>query len=282
LRCLEAKCSSKVQQLLAGTSPTEGWLSVAEAAERLGISVQRVRQLLHAGELDGRKGPGGWIVAENAVRTREQTPPAAGRPLSSHMAWLVVAQLLAADSRPESGADLELDRRDRYRLRHLVAHRGIERDWAFWLSRRANVAHYWVHPGVIESVLNDQRVSVSGAGVAAAAGAEIAGGDVSDLYLSSEALPGVIDDYGLQSDPAGQLQIHLWRPGSGAEFVLRPGEPVPVALAALDLLSAPDSRARHWARTFIQQNAEDMPILSIERRVSVQSGPEETQGRQVR
>ena len=123
---------------------------------------------------------------------------------------------------------------------------------------------------------------LSGAGVAAAAGAEIAGGDVSDLYLSSEAFPGVIDDYGLQSDPAGQLQIHLWRPGLGAEYVLRPGRPVPVVLAALDLLSAPDSRARHWARTLIQQNAEGMPILSPERGVSVRPGPIEKQGRQVR
>jgi excisionase family DNA binding protein len=150
----------------------EGWLSVAEAAQRLGISVQRVRQLLHAGELDGRKGPGGWIVAENAVRTREQAPPAAGRPLSSHMAWLVVAQLLAADSRPESGVDLDPDRRDRYRLRNLLIHRGLERDWAFWRTHRADVAQYWVHPGVIQSVLNDARISVSGAGVEAAAGGD--------------------------------------------------------------------------------------------------------------
>ena len=260
----------------------DGWLSVAEAAERLSISVQRVRQLLHAGELDGRKGPGGWVVAENAVRAREQAPPAAGRPLSSHMAWLVVAQLLSADSRPESGVDLEPDRRDRYRLRHLLANRGLERDWALWLSRRADVAHYWVHPGVVQSVLNDPRVSVSGAGVAAAAGAEIAGGDVSDLYLSSEALPGVINDYGLESDPAGQLQIHLWRPGSGAEFVLRPGKPVPVILAALDLLSAPDSRPRHWANAYIQQKIEGMPILLTKRHLNAHSRPEEKQGGRVR
>jgi hypothetical protein len=45
----------------------EGWLNVAEAVERLGISVQRV-QRLKAGALDGRKGPGGWIVVENADR----------------------------------------------------------------------------------------------------------------------------------------------------------------------------------------------------------------------
>jgi hypothetical protein len=68
------------------------------------------------------------------------------------------------------------------------------------------VAQYWVHPGVIQSVLNDRRISVSGAGVAAASGAEIVGGDVSDLYLSSEAAAGIIDDYGLQPDPAGQLR----------------------------------------------------------------------------
>jgi len=97
------------------------------------------------------------------------------------MAWLVVAQLLAANSRRESGVDLEPDRRDRYRLRQLLAHRSPERDWAFWLSRRADVAHYWVHPGVIQSVLDDPRVGLSGAGVAAAAGAEIVGGDLSDL-----------------------------------------------------------------------------------------------------
>jgi excisionase family DNA binding protein len=260
----------------------EGWLSVAEAAERLGISVQRVRQLLHAGELDGRKGPGGWIVAENAVRRREQAPPAAGRPLSSHMAWLVVAQLLAADRGPESGVDLDPDRRDRYRLRNLLVHRGHERDWANWLSRRADVAQYWVHPGVIQSVLNDERISVSGAGVAAAAGAEIVGGDVSDLYLSSEAVSGVIDDCGLQSDPAGHLRIHLWRPGSGAENVLRPGKPVPVILAALDLLSAPDSRARHWASAYLQQKMEGMPILRTRRRVGPHSGPVVTQDGRVR
>ena len=150
----------------------------------------------------------------------------------------------------------------------LLIHRGLERDWAFWLSRRADVAQHWVHPGVIQSVLTDERISVSGAGVAAAAGAEIVGGDVSDLYLSSEAVSRVIDDYGLQSDPAGQLLIHLWRPGSGAEYVLRPGKPVPVILAALDLLSAPDSRARHWANASIKQKMEGMPILLTKRHLS--------------
>ena len=67
-----------LRNIVMDTGPViEDWLSVAEAAARLGISAQRVRQLLHAGELDGRKGPGGWVVAENAVRARELAPPAA-------------------------------------------------------------------------------------------------------------------------------------------------------------------------------------------------------------
>jgi len=39
-------------------------------------------------------------------------------------------------------------------------------------SLSADVAQYWVHPGVIQSVLNDARISVSGAGVEAAAGGD--------------------------------------------------------------------------------------------------------------
>ena len=68
--------------------------------------------------------------------------------------------------------DLDPDRRDRYRLRNLLIHRGLERDGAFWRTHRADVAQYWVHPGVIQSVLNDARISVSGAGVEAAAGGD--------------------------------------------------------------------------------------------------------------
>ena len=243
----------------------EGRLSVAEAAQRLDISVQRVRQLLHAGELDGRKGPGGWIVADNAVRAREQALPGVGRPLSPRMAWLVVAQLLAADSRSESAVEMDSDRRERHRLRNLLGHRGPERDWANWLSRRAEVARYWVHPGMRQPVLSDARISVSGAGAAASVGAEIVGGDVSDLYVSSDDISGVIRDYGLHADPAGQLRVHLWRAGVGAEYILRPGESAPVILAALDLLSAPDSRARRWAHERIQQNMEGVPILRTQR-----------------
>jgi peptidoglycan/LPS O-acetylase OafA/YrhL len=37
--------------------------------------------------------------------------------------------------------DLDPDRRDRYRLRNLLIHRGLERDWAFWRTHRADVAH---------------------------------------------------------------------------------------------------------------------------------------------
>lgn len=258
----------------------EGWLGVGEAATQLSISVQRVRQLLHAGELDGRKGPGGWIVADNSVRARKEAPRAAGRPLSSRMAWLVIVQLLAADSLPDSAVELESDRRERHRLRNLLVHGGLDRDWDIWLAHRADVAQYWVHPGLIQSVLTDKRISVSGASVAAAAGAEIAGGEVSDLYLSNEHHADVVRDYGLSPDPAGQLRIHLWRPDSGAEYILRPGSPAPVIIAALDLLGAPDSRARHWARTRIDQDLPRMPILSSQGHSGTDSMPDQIhQGR---
>lgn len=249
----------------------EGWLSVAEAALRLDISVQRVRQLVHAGQLDAAKGPGGWLVADNAVRARERALPGSGRPLSPRMAWLVVAQLLASGSASESALTRDSDRRERHRLRNLLEHRDLEPDWANWLSRRAEVARYWVHPGSLERVLSDARISVSGAGVAASVGAEVVGGDLSDLYVSSEDISGVIRDYGLHPDPSGQLGVHRWRPASGAGYILRPGESAPVILAALDLLNAPDSRARHWARQRIQQSVQSMPTLRSQLRLNTRS-----------
>jgi excisionase family DNA binding protein len=45
------------------------FFSVAEAADFLGVTGGRVRQLLLAGELDGHKlGKSGWAIPENALR----------------------------------------------------------------------------------------------------------------------------------------------------------------------------------------------------------------------
>ena len=66
--------------------------SSRDAAEELGLSAQRVRALAGAGRLKARKVGSRWLV-EPVASDRE---PRAGRPLSSAIAWAILAQLSGA------------------------------------------------------------------------------------------------------------------------------------------------------------------------------------------
>lgn len=51
-----------------------------EAAKALGVSPRRVKALLAAGLLDGRRFSGVWIVTRESVERRKEENPKAGRP----------------------------------------------------------------------------------------------------------------------------------------------------------------------------------------------------------
>src|SRR5690606_12205486 len=62
-----------------------GEITVAEAADRLGVSPSRVRALVGAGSLPGRKVGGLWLLEEDAVDAAGRDPRRSGRPLSPRM-----------------------------------------------------------------------------------------------------------------------------------------------------------------------------------------------------
>lgn len=66
--------------------------SSKDAAEALGVSTQRIRALAHAGRLKAHKVGSRWIV-EPALDKRE---PRSGRPVSSVVAWAILAELSGA------------------------------------------------------------------------------------------------------------------------------------------------------------------------------------------
>lgn len=63
----------------------------AEAARTLGLSFQRVRVLVSAGEMPGRKVAGRWFVDRSAVERRGRNPKLSGRPNSSAHVWGLIA-----------------------------------------------------------------------------------------------------------------------------------------------------------------------------------------------
>ncbi|MCL2611814.1 MAG: helix-turn-helix domain-containing protein [Nocardioidaceae bacterium] len=67
-----------------------GSVSVAQAAERLGVSVPRVHQRIADGSLAAERIGSQWVVDERSLlRVQERSKP--GRPLSQHSAWAVIA-----------------------------------------------------------------------------------------------------------------------------------------------------------------------------------------------
>ena len=64
---------------LKETKPRDEWISVAEAAEILGVHRNRVLQLVNEGALDAHKVGQRWNISKASVESRAANPPKAGR-----------------------------------------------------------------------------------------------------------------------------------------------------------------------------------------------------------
>jgi excisionase family DNA binding protein len=232
-------------------------LSVSEAAERLGVSSQRVRQLIKDGRLSARRSSAGWFVSGQAVADRAESAPH-GRPARPRTAWAVLDLLAAAValSPGEVAGVSEASRviADR-RLRHYVLHllsaipdpfEDVGR-WRLLLASRGPVQRMWAHPGILARLKDDPRISVGGAEAAMQAGDGLSATSRVDLYVGEADLEHVIAEYRLRPDADGEVTIHVVPASVPPDLVPRRGVPVPVAAAAADLLEEDDARANDAA-----------------------------------
>lgn len=225
----------------------EDWLSVTEAAERLGVSDRQVRNLLECSQLDAQRIGRTWAVSAESVRARAQEEVSLGRPLSAATAWRLLARVDAA-LRGELATVVEHgDRRVRHRLRRLQAALPPVELWDQWMRRRADLSRVRFHPGVVPRVLADRRV-------VRADPSHTLGVRVSDL------VPVYVD----QADSAGLLSKYRGQPvelgdASAVNVMSVPELPdgidwrsqVEVA-SLLDLAGHPYPRVRHAARARLQ------------------------------
>src|SRR5215203_1631190 len=105
-------------------------LSVSQAASQLGLSEQRLRALISAGQLHAERVGHQWILDEAVVARHEAR---ASRPLSERSAWGLIN---LADGRRPDLAPSGLSRA-RKRLRELVVSQEPERLLRSWFAGRA-------------------------------------------------------------------------------------------------------------------------------------------------
>src|SRR5215207_5866753 len=152
-------------------------IGVEKAASILGVSPQRVRAMIAAGNIPAERVGRAWVISEAEIaRPRRRS---AGRPMSARMANAFLR--VAADEQP-AVAGSELTRLLR-RLRQLAdeSHSpdGDPADLLrAWMSERANRLALSVHPSDVGEILRDDRIQLSGVShaLAAMSGAPIAEG----------------------------------------------------------------------------------------------------------
>ena len=197
-------------------------VSLADASQLLGVSSERVRQLVVAGDLPGVRFGNAWAVPRDSIDARRQVSNRRGRPLSARRAWEAVA-----------AGDVDLSNVGRYR-------------------NRGEVHRYQMSVADLKFVSRQESVIVSGVAAAVSFGELLqAGPGESDLYLSASAHHQLGSLVAAVPDQLGGVAVRIV-PDEDWVFVegLSSGESeaghrlAPRAAVALDLMDSGDPR--HW------------------------------------
>lgn len=193
-------------------------VSVAEAAEMLGVHPQRVHQRIREGSLPAEKVGNQWVIEMNDLR-RIKRHAGPGRPLSSKSAWDLL--VVAASDQAASELSPSARSRARSRLRKLLVHASSDDpdDAAVHLVRalgnRAERALFAASPRDLPDVRDDERVHLSGVSLPES-NMSVAG--VAEGYVHADDLGDLVDDHLLSPAPHSRANVILHVVPSAAEY----------------------------------------------------------------
>jgi len=201
-------------------------LSVAQAAERLDVKVQRVHQLIADGSLRAERIGRQWVVDDADLARLDRRP--SGRPLSAKSAWVLA--LLAGDSNMSYQSVARISPADRSkartRLRELLdeseelasgSRRGrasapedmIAKKLRLLLQSRAERMSFKVSPRDLEDLRADPRVVLAGVSLPAS---RIASGDIVEGYVAADELEAVVEEFLLSESGHSEANVVLHVP----------------------------------------------------------------------
>jgi hypothetical protein len=248
-------------------------IEVKEASRRLGVDESRVRTLLRAGSLRGRRVGNSWVVLVDDVARLESNRLRPGRPLAARRAWAAL-DLLNSGRAPwlsdsaRSQVRSHLDRLDEP---------GPE-VWLSLLRSRSHVVHALAHPAALKRLADVDVVVRAGASEAVERGFDLVaiGDSVPEFYVEASAWPQIARSLAIReiiSEPNLLIRIphDVWPFSDGAAVsdaalaadLLESAEPRAVSAGATrlnELLAEwQQGRARRAARRDVQRQARNDP-----------------------
>ena len=158
-------------------------VSVVEAAERLGVNRSRVLQLIELDRLHAQKVGKQWIVDSESVERLRRLDRTPGRPYAARNAWALL--VLAAGREPGWTSRAEHERFQRVLESHSLE------DLVPRLSRRADIAGWYVHPSLLKSLVDDTRTVAAGS----SAVASLVDDGLVEIYVPATAVSQISSDY---------------------------------------------------------------------------------------
>ena len=188
------------------------FVPLADAADILGVSVERVRQLVVGGQLPGKRFGNVWAVPRGAVAARRHSPGVRGRPLGPVGAWQEILD-----------GSIDLSRPGRYRQRATVVRCEMS---------QADLAAL---PEMVGAKLGGVRAAID-------LGEQLAPDDTINIYLSARSFADLDTRVAYVLDATGHVLLRVV--DDRAWGLLPAGDLAPRAAVALDLLESDDPR--HW------------------------------------
>ena len=218
-------------------------IAVGEAAERLGVSEPRVRQLLASGDLAGRRLGRAWLIsAESVARMRERGARPPGRPLGPRRAWALLDLLAGGDAAwLASSARSQL----RARLRGLAG--ASPGQWRAALRGRSEILSCRAHPAAIPRLAVHEGVLPAGLAVLRGRPFDLAIPEhaVDQAYVDPALWPPLSSALAIQpawpDDPGALPNLTVYLPRIAWPFRGRPE--LPDSVLAADLLDSAEPRA---------------------------------------
>lgn len=196
-------------------------VSLADASQLLGVSSERVRQLVVAGDVPGVRFGNAWAVPRDAIAARRQVSNRRGRPLGESRAWQAIAS-----------GDVDLSNVSRYRNRGVVERYSMSAADAAYLVSDLGA----IESGASGAVVHGELLQVEGA--------------EQDLYVSRRTHDGLASVVAAVEDPLGSVVLRVVSDEAWPEVEVLASNPdggrlvAPSAAVALDLMDSGD--ARHW------------------------------------
>ena len=216
-------------------------VSVQEAAGRLGISPEGVRQHAAAGRLGAVKRGRQWWLDAREVERMDRQRPRGGRALSLDMAW---ALLLMSSGDFAAAEQAAKHRRYVSRAQDWLASHSLA-DEAPRLRARARLERFDAHPSELPRLL--QRSDVLATGISCGDLVGLVGGErAAEVYAPAGRRGTIVDEHGLE--PGDGPVCIRWVPDELWPLLDRDRDGrAPRAAVLLDLLENDDPRARREA-----------------------------------